>query len=89
MSFGQDIDALVDAIPTGSYEPDVYDFGQIIDEAASKPDPGVNRYMLMFTGQSLNGDGSLATDPMISDYISRLNQHGITLSVTPLTQLLR
>jgi len=81
VSFGQDIDALVDAIPTGSYGSDVYDFGQLIDEVASKPDPGVNKYMLMFTGESLNGDGSLATDPMISDYISRLNQHGITLSV--------
>ena len=62
VSFGQDIDALVDAIPTGSYGSDVYDFGQLIDEVASAGS-GVNKYMLMFTGESLNGDGSLATDP--------------------------
>ena len=35
----------------------------------------------MFTGESINGDESVATDPMINGYISTLNKHGITLSV--------
>lgn len=81
VSFGKDVDGLVAAIPTGSYTSDVYDFGQVISEVASNASPKANRYLLMFTGESINGDGELATDTMISGYLSQLNQHGITLSV--------
>jgi len=81
VNFGRDIDALVNAIPTADMDDTAYDFGQIISEVASKSGPNANKYLLMFTGESINGDESVATDPMINGYISTLNKHGITLSV--------
>lgn len=79
--FGKDADALVDAIPTGNYENGTYDFGDIIDEAAAKSDPNANRYILVFSEASINGNGVVASDDTVSSYVSRLNQNGITLSV--------
>jgi flagellar hook-associated protein 1 FlgK len=82
VSFGKDIDSLVADIPTsGTFTETTYDFGQIVSEVASKSGREANKYLLMFTGESINGSGSTATDPMISGYISTLNEHGITLSV--------
>jgi len=81
VNYGKDVESLISAIPTGAYAGAAYDFGQVISEVISEAPPEANKYLLVFTGQSINGENSVATDPMISGYISSLNSHGIALSV--------
>ncbi|HPU22407.1 MAG TPA: flagellar hook-associated protein FlgK [Thermoclostridium caenicola] len=90
VNFGRDVDALINKI-TSSVPVTVeytYDFGDVIDkagEAISTLNPEVNRYLLMFTGDSLNGDGSAASSDDIKTYQEKLNAHGFTLSVATKT----
>lgn len=81
MDFGKDAEALISAIPTGTHVPGTYDFGAIVEEAASKANPSANKYLLVFTGASINGDGDAAGDEALNDYISALDRYGFTMSV--------
>lgn len=81
VNYGKNIDGLVNGIPTGAYASANYDLKDIISEAASSSDASANRFMLLFTGKSVNGDGALADNSEINKYISELKAQDITLSV--------
>lgn len=81
-SYGRDVDALVGDLSSATPGTDkTYDFGDVIDLAASNADPIANKYLLMFTGASINGNDSVAGADQIKAYLEKLNKHGFTLSV--------
>lgn len=81
-SYGRNVDALVGDLSSATPGTDkTYDFGDVIDWAASNADPIANKYLLMFTGASINGNDSVAGADQIKAYLEKLNKHGFTLSV--------
>ena len=81
-SYGQNVAALQAAIPAGPSGAGC-DFGDVISSVTGTApfDPDANRYLLVFTGESLNGDGIVTTDPAVTGYVNTLKNSGITVSV--------
>ena len=82
-NFGQDAAALSAAIPTTPGTDAGYDIGDIISSVTSAGTfiDDANRYLMVFTGESPNGDGNMATDTQISSWLQSLKRNGITTSV--------
>lgn len=82
-NFGQDVAALSAAIPTAPGVDAGYDIGDIISSVASAGTftDDANRYLTVFTAESPNGDGNMATDTQISSWLQALKRNGITTSV--------
>lgn len=82
VSYGKDAGALSGAIPDA---PDIgsgNDFGQIMDAIDSNIyAEGINKYLMVFTHRSINGDGNVTTDEEISAYLKRIDKHQFTVSV--------
>lgn len=59
------------------------DFGALVTSMAATPagGPEANRFMMVFTGESINGDGAVTTGPVMSGYINTLNNANIKTSV--------
>ena len=81
-SYGQNVAALQAAIPAGPSGAGC-DFGDVISSVttATPFTSDANRYLMVFTGESLNGDGTVTTDPAVSGYVNTLKSNGITVSV--------
>lgn len=78
---GRDINDLTNAIPnapTGGSN----NFEDIINAVSGIAYPdGVNKYMLVFTNESLNGDGTPTDSSDVTEYLNKLNNLGMTVSV--------
>lgn len=76
-TFLSDVAALTPTASSGQ------DFGAVVTEMESiAAGPDTNRYLLVFTGESPNGDGTVASDATISDWFDRLNAAGFETSVS-------
>jgi len=81
-SFGKNADALIAAIPDTPNAGTANNFADVINAVKSNSyNEGVNKYLFVFTGESINGDGEVTTDDTIRDYIEILNKSGISVSV--------
>jgi len=81
-SFGKNADALIAAIPDTPNAGTSNNFADVIDAVKSNSyAEGVNKYLFVFTGESINGDGEVTTDDTIKNYIEILNKNGIAVSV--------
>jgi len=81
-NFGKNADALIAAIPDIPAAGTTNNFTDVINAVKSNNyADGVNKYLFVFTGESINGDGEVTADSTISDYIATLNKNGISVSV--------
>lgn len=81
--YGTNAAALRAAIPAAPLADTGYSVGDIVNSvtAASPFMTNANRYLMVFTGESPNGNGPVATAPQISGWLTQLNNSGITTSV--------
>jgi len=65
---------------TGAAGPD---FGALVTTLAGTTPfrENANRYVIVYTDQSINGDGIAATDEQVKEYIDRLNMNNFKVSV--------
>lgn len=81
-NFGENADALIAAIPDTPNAGTSNDFADVVNAVNSNSyAEGANKYLMVFTGESINGNGEIADDITISEYISILNKNGIAVSV--------
>ena len=81
-NFGKNADALIAAIPDTPNAGTSNDFADVVNAVNSNSyAEGANKYLMVFTGESINGNGEIADDITISEYISILNKNGIAVSV--------
>jgi len=81
-NFGKNADALIAAIPDTPNAGTSNNFADVINAVKNNSyAQGANKYLFVFTGESINGDGEVTTDNKIKDYIEILNKNGIAVSV--------
>lgn len=81
VNYGKDAAGLSAAIPS---TPDIgpgNDFADVIDAIDSNDAEDINKYLMVFTDKSINGNGNITTDEEISDYLKVINKHQFTVSV--------
>lgn len=82
VNYGKDAAALSAAIPTVPDPGTSNDFNDVINAINSNTySEGVNKYLMVFTGESINGDGNVTDDNTISNYLKILKKHEMTVSV--------
>jgi flagellar hook-associated protein 1 FlgK len=81
--FGKDTAAFLDAVSLLTTDAGTgNNFEDVIDAIESNNYPAdVNKYLLVFTDESIDGDGTVADNDTVTSYINRLNKAGITVSV--------
>ncbi len=85
---GKDVDALKAEIDNITLDADTgNDFGKVVDIVKNNTyAEDVNKYLFVFTDESINGDSTPTpaptADPIILGYLTALKDKGITLSVT-------
>lgn len=81
-SFGKDAAALSAAIPDTPDTGTANNFADVVNAIDSNPYiEGVNKYLMVFTAESINGDGVVTDNNTINDYIETLNKNGMVVSV--------
>jgi len=79
---GKDIDLLLDGIPTTPSSNNANNFEKVVNAIAGHNYPkDANKYLLVFTNESINGDEELTDDTTFSNYLSKLQSLGMTVSV--------
>jgi flagellar hook-associated protein 1 FlgK len=82
-SFGKDAAGLAAAIPAAPDAGTTNDFGDVINAVNGNNYPNdVNKYLMVFTAESINGDGTATSDATLTTYLDTLKSKGITVSVT-------
>lgn len=81
VSFGKDVTALKAAIPDTPDAGTSNNFQDVIDAVTSNDYGEVNKYLLVFTEESINGNEFYTDDDAVSKYLEDLNDKGITMSV--------
>ena len=82
-NFGKDADAFIDAVSLLTIDAGTdNNFEDVIDAIESNNyQDDVNKYLLVFTDESINGDGAVTDDATITSYVNRFKKEGITVSV--------
>lgn len=81
-SFGKDAAALTAAIPDTPDPGDSNNFADVVDAIDNNSyTEGVNKYLMVFTAESINGNGVVTDSDTINDYVKTLNENGIVVSV--------
>ncbi|NLM75319.1 MAG: flagellar hook-associated protein FlgK [Clostridiaceae bacterium] len=81
-NFRKDAEGLKNAIPDTPDSGTSNNFEDVINAVASNEYGEVNKYLLVFTEESINGDGAVTDDDTLSQYLRILKDEGITLSVS-------
>lgn len=81
--YGTNAAALAAALPSTPQTDAGYVFSDVINSVASQAPmvPDANRYMMVFTGESINGDSVVAGGAAVDGYVNTLKQNGIHVSV--------
>ncbi len=83
-NYGQDESAFIGAIDglpaDGSGDPD---FGAVVSEIAGTPPfaKDANRYLFVYTGESIGGDGISVPDATIEGYVGTMKRNNVKVSV--------
>lgn len=82
-NFGKDEAAFLNAVSSLTIDAGTENnFEDVIDAIESNNYPAdVNKYLLVFTDESIDGDGTVADNDTVTSYIDRLNKAGVTVSV--------
>lgn len=81
-NFGKNAAALSAAIPDTPDAGTTNNFLDVVNAVDSNNYiEGVNKYLMVFTDESINGDGNITDETTIADYIRKFNSKGITVSV--------
>ncbi len=82
VSYGKDVTALSNAIPNTPDPGITNNFADVINAVNSNSyGNSVNKYMLVFTDESLNGDGTVTDSTEVTQYLNTLKKLGMTVSV--------
>ncbi|MGI6123182.1 MAG: flagellar hook-associated protein FlgK [Acetivibrionales bacterium] len=81
-SFGKDAAALSAAIPDTPDAGTTNNFADVINAVnGNSYAEGVNKYLMVFTAESINGDGTVTDNTTINEYVKTLNSKGIVVSI--------
>ncbi len=82
VSYGKDVTALSNAIPNTPDPGTTNNFADVINAVNTNSyGNSVNKYMLVFTDESLNGDGTVTDSTEVTQYLNTLKKLGMTVSV--------
>jgi flagellar hook-associated protein 1 FlgK len=81
VNFGKDYEALSAAIPDTPDTGTENNFEDVLNAVINNSyRPDANKYLMVFTRESINGDGEITSDATLSNYLSILKDQGITFS---------
>lgn len=82
-NFGSNADALIDAVSMLTIDPGTdNNFEDVVNAIESNNYlEEANKYLIVFTNESINGDGNVTDDETISEYTDKFRKKGVTVYV--------